>query len=78
MISLEKLVQFNLISKPTQIFNADETGISVVHKPGKVLAHLARHNVYSITSAERGRTHTILSWVSAAGCVTSINGKGTA
>ena len=52
-----------------QIFNADETGVSVVHKPGKVIAQLGRHNVYSITSAERGKTHTILSCVSASGYV---------
>ena len=51
------------------IFNSDETGISVVHKPGKVVAELGRHNVYSLTSAERGKTHTILSCVSASGYV---------
>ena len=34
------------------IFNADETGISVVHKPGKVVAKLGRRNVYAMTSAE--------------------------
>ncbi len=61
--------RLNLISKPMQIFNADETGVSVVHKPGKVIAELGRHNVYSLTSAERGKTHTVLSCVSAAGFV---------
>ena len=61
--------KLNLISKPMQIYNADETGISVVHKPGKVVAQLGHHNVYSITSAERGKTHTILSCVSASGYV---------
>jgi hypothetical protein len=70
VISLENWVHYNygklnLFSKPMQIFNCDETGISVVHKPGKVVAHLGRHNIYSITSAERGKTHTILSCVSA-------------
>ena len=48
-----------------QIFNSDETGVSVVLKPGKVVAELGRRNVYSITSAEGGKTHTILSCVSA-------------
>ncbi len=52
-----------------QIFNADETGISIVHKPGKVLAQLGRRNVYSITSAERGKTHTIMSCMSASGYI---------
>ena len=54
----------NLISKPMQVYNADETGIS---KPGKVVAELGRRNVYAITSAERGKTHTVLSCVSASG-----------
>ena len=36
-----------------QIFNCDETGVSVVHKPGKVLAQLDRRNVHSITSGEK-------------------------
>ncbi len=61
--------RLNLISKPMQIFNADETGVTFVHKPGKVVAELGRHNVYSLTSAERGKTHTILACASAAGFV---------
>ena len=61
--------KLNLLTKPMQIFNCDETGVSIVHKPGKVLAQLGRRNVYSITSAERGKTHTILSCVSASGNV---------
>ena len=52
-----------------QIFNADETGVTVVHIPGKVVAQLGRQNVYSVTSAERGKTHTILAYVSASGFV---------
>ena len=47
----------------------DETRISVVHKPGKVVSQLGRHNVYSITSAERGKMHTILACVSASGYI---------
>ncbi len=58
-----------LTSKPMQIFNSDETGVSIVRKPGKVVTELGRHNVYSITSAERGKTHTILTCVSASGFV---------
>ena len=52
-----------------QVYNADETGVTIVHKPGKVIAELGHHHVYSITSAERGRTHTILSCISATGFV---------
>ena len=59
----------NLIAKPMQIFNADETGVSIVHKPGKVVTEVGRRNVYAVTSAERGKTHTILSCVSASGYV---------
>lgn len=61
--------RLNVVSKPMQVFNCDETSISIVHKPGKVIAQLGRRNVYSITSAERGKTHTILACVSASGYV---------
>ena len=57
----------NLLTTPKQVFNVDETGISIVHKPGKVLAELGRRNVYALTSAERGKTHTILICISASG-----------
>ena len=40
-----------------QVYNVDETGISVAHKPGKVLTALGRKHVYSITSGEKGKTH---------------------
>ena len=56
--------KLNLISKPMQIYNSDETGVTIVHKPTKVVAELGRRNVYSVTSAEKGRTHTVLSCVS--------------
>ncbi len=59
--------RLNLISKPMQVYNCDKTGISVVHKPGKVVAELGRRHVYALTSAERGKTHTVLSCVSASG-----------
>ena len=50
-----------------QVYNCDETGVSIVYKPGKVIAELGHYNVYAITSAERGKTHTIVSCVSASG-----------
>ena len=37
-----------------QVYNADETGVTIVHKPGKVIAELGCHHVYSIMSAEKG------------------------
>ena len=48
-----------------QIFNADESGVSIVHKPGKVVAELGQQNGYAVTAAEHGKTHTILSCASA-------------
>lgn len=51
--------RLNLLSKPLQIYNCDKTGVSVVHKPSKFVGC---QNVY-ITSAERGKTHTVLSCV---------------
>ena len=58
----------NLLSKPMQIFNIDETGVSVVHKVGKVVAEVGR-KVWSITSGERGKTHTVVTCISASGFV---------
>lgn len=50
-----------------QVYNCDETGVSIVHKPGKVIAELGCRNVYGVTLAEHGKTHTVLSCVSASG-----------
>ena len=61
--------KLNLISKPMLVFNLDETNVTIVHKPGKVVTELGRRNVYAITSAEKGKTHTILACVSASGYV---------
>ena len=57
--------RLNLIAKPSQIFNADETRVTIVHKPSKVIAQIGRRNVPSITSADKGKTHSILACVSA-------------
>ena len=61
--------RLNLLSKPMQIYNVDETGISVVHKAGKVITQVGRKNVWSVTSAEKGKTHTVMTCVSASGFV---------
>ena len=55
--------QLNLLFKPMQIYNCDKTGVSNVHKPGKVIAELGCHNVHSVTSVERGKIHTVLSCI---------------
>ena len=36
--------KLNLVSKPMQIFNSDETGITIVFKPNKVIAELGKRN----------------------------------
>jgi hypothetical protein len=53
--------------KATRVFNMDETGISTVQKPGKVLAPKGQHQVGSATSWERGRNITVVCAVSASG-----------
>ena len=60
-------VKLNLLSKPMQIYNMDETGVTIVHKSGKVVTEVGHRNVWAITSAEKGKTHTILTCVSASG-----------
>ena len=60
--------KLNLFTKPMNIYNMDETGLStIVHNPGRVVTELGRRNVWAITSAEKGKTHTILTCVSASG-----------
>ena len=59
--------RLNLLSKPMLVFNCDETGITVVHSPGRVLTEMGRKKVWSVTSGERGKTHTVVTCVSAAG-----------
>ena len=60
--------RLNLISKPMNVYNVDESGVTIVHRPGRVVAELGRQKVYAVTSAERGKTHTVLACVSASGC----------
>ena len=54
----------NLLDKyhfePHQIFNCDESGLSCVHKPLKVISSTGKRCVSSVTSGEKGVTTTIL------------------
>ena len=43
--------------------------MTIVHKPSKVVAQMGRRNVPSLTSADKGKTHTVLACVSASGQV---------
>ena len=42
--------KWNVLNKPMNIFNMDETGVTIVHKRGKVVTEIGRQNVWSITS----------------------------
>ena len=59
--------RLNIVSKPMQIYNVDECGMSVVHKGGKVLSKIGRKNLWAIMSKEKGKNHTTVSCVSASG-----------
>ena len=50
-----------------QVFNCDETGVTIVFKPNKVVAELGKRHVYALSADEKGETHTVLSCVSATG-----------
>ena len=52
---------------PSQIYNADETGVSCVHKPSKVCVEKGQKTVWAVTSGEKGQTNTILACGSASG-----------
>ena len=49
------------------IWNIDETGLTTVHKPPKVLADKKARQVEQVTSAERGVLVTMIGCVSASG-----------
>ena len=52
---------------PSKVWNMDETGITNVHRPGKVVASKGVHQVAKMTSGERGKTVTLICAMSAAG-----------
>ena len=52
---------------PSKVWNMDETGITSVHQPGKVVASKGVRQVAKMTSGERGTTVTVICAVSAAG-----------
>ncbi|XP_031335324.1 tigger transposable element-derived protein 6-like [Photinus pyralis] len=52
---------------PTRIFNADETGITTVQRPGKIYAEKGQKRVGYLTSWEKGKTTTAMCAFSATG-----------
>ncbi|XP_076388843.1 uncharacterized protein LOC100877113 [Megachile rotundata] len=59
------LEQYNF--SPNQIYSMDETGLSTVHKPSKIIAARGKHQVDTVTSGERGMTTTCIRTMNAAG-----------
>ena len=53
--------------EPHQIYNCDETGLTCVHKPVKVVAPKGKRVVASVTSGERGQTTAIINAMNATG-----------
>jgi len=52
---------------PSRIWNVDETGLTTVHQPGKIIAGKGVKQVGKMTSAERGELVTVCSAISASG-----------
>ena len=50
-----------------QIFNVDESGITTVQKPTKIIAETGSKQVGKLVSAEKGMTTTIVCAMSPAG-----------
>ena len=65
----EVLDKTDLKSKPCQIYNLDETGLSLVHTPSKVISTKGKKTVQSRTSADRGENVTVLVCANAQGTV---------
>jgi len=52
---------------PSHIWNVDETGLTTVHRPGKVIARRGQRQVGKITSGEKGKTITAICAMNATG-----------
>ena len=63
---LAETIEINgLTQRPGQIFNCDETGMPLVHKPPKVVSHVQQHP-YAVTSGDKSQI-TVLACASASG-----------
>lgn len=54
---------------PQDIYNLDETGVTTVHKPSKILAAMGKKQIGQMTTAERGVLVTVTAIVGATGKV---------
>ena len=62
------MVQYDLLDRPQQIWNFDETGLTNLQRMSKVLG-VKNETTYQVCSQERGKLTTILALVNAAGVV---------
>ena len=60
------LTENNLLDKPSQLYNVDETGIPLDHKPPKLVAHKGQKKVRSKTSGNKSQI-TVIACVNATG-----------
>lgn len=64
--NLERLMAANNFTAH-RIYNVDETGITCVHVPPRIIASKGQKQIGAVTSGERGQTTTVVCAVSAAG-----------
>jgi hypothetical protein len=62
----ETLHAHGLTHRPAQVFNCDETGLPLSHKPPKVVAAVTQKHPYSVTSNDKAQ-NTVLACGSASG-----------
>ena len=64
---LEQTIETNgFAHRPGQIFNCDETGMPLTHKPPKVVAGVGQKHPYTVTSGDRAQI-TVMACASASG-----------
>ncbi|KAJ8939864.1 hypothetical protein NQ318_017142 [Aromia moschata] len=61
------VTEYNLLEKPSHIFNMDETGVQLINKPGKVITTKGTKDVHVLTSKERGENVSVVACCSADG-----------
>ncbi|XP_071476076.1 uncharacterized protein [Diadema antillarum] len=57
----------NLHQAPERIYNANETGLPMINRPGTILAQKGKRSVVAITNSERGENVTVIGCCSGTG-----------
>lgn len=55
----ETISKMAIHAKPSQIYNVEETGFSLVHKPIKIVGLKGKRQLHAKTSYERGKHHCL-------------------